>query len=45
LPTAKQTLISQLADAIGSPLSWDTAAFSSKLAIATYRDFDSLVTT
>jgi hypothetical protein len=45
LPTAKQILISQLADAIGSPLSLDTAAFSPKLAIATYRDFDSLVTT
>ncbi|MDX2080316.1 MAG: DUF3800 domain-containing protein [Terrimicrobiaceae bacterium] len=45
LPTAKQALVNQLADAIGSPLSWDTAAYSSKFAISTYRDFDSLVTT
>lgn len=43
LPAPKQALITQLADAIGSPLSWDTAAFSQKLAVATYRDFDSLV--
>lgn len=45
LPAPKQALITQLADAIGSPLSWDTAAFSRKFAISTYRDFDSLVTT
>ena len=45
LPPPKQALISQLADGIGSPLDWDTDKFSRKLAVATYRDFDSLVTT
>jgi len=43
LPAPKQALITQLVEAIGSPLNWDTAAFSQKLAVATYRDFDSLV--
>lgn len=45
LPPPKQALIAQLADGIGSPLDWDTDKFSRKLAVATYRDFDSLVTT
>jgi hypothetical protein len=45
LSTAKQSLVTQLVDGIGCPLNWDTAAFSRKLATATYRDFDSLVTT
>lgn len=45
LPPAKQQLVTQLADAIGCPLSWDTAAFSRKFSTSTYRDFDSLVTT
>ena len=45
LPAPKQALIAQLADGIGSPLDWDTDKFSRKLAVATYRDFDSLVTT
>ncbi|MBE7498466.1 MAG: DUF3800 domain-containing protein [Verrucomicrobiaceae bacterium] len=45
LSTAKQSLVTQIVDGIGCPLNWDTAAFSRKLATATYRDFDSLVTT
>jgi hypothetical protein len=45
LSAPKQTLVTQLADAIGIPLNWDTAAFSRKFATAAYRDFDSLVIT
>ena len=45
LPPTKQTLLTQLEDSIGCPLSWDTAAFSQKFSTVTYRDFDSLVTT
>jgi hypothetical protein len=44
LSPAKQTLMTQLVDEIGCPLNWDTAAFSGKMVISTYRDFDSLVT-
>lgn len=45
LSAAKQKLITQLVDGIGCPLKWDTGQFSRKLAVATYRDFDALVTT
>jgi Protein of unknown function (DUF3800) len=43
LPAAKQSLIDQLSESIGCPLTSDTITSTTKLVTATYRDIDNLL--